>query len=138
MLAMEPEGGPSVKAFAGWAFDALDPAETRGEASEKVSCFFRRKRLAHVRVVECLHAGVIACVEQINNLSSDGGVAVGFLEVNDLRGRLRGRCGGFASFVLGQVEHQKEPNANKSDFAPKSELPKGDFEFGRFNARGSG
>jgi hypothetical protein len=32
-----------------------------------------------------LHGGVIACVEQINDLSSDAGVAIGFFDANALR-----------------------------------------------------
>ena len=46
--------------------------------------------------------------------------------VNDSAGRLFGLP---VLIANGQAEHQKEPNSNKSDFAPKGELPKGDLEF---------
>src|SRR6266850_31323 len=133
-LAMQPERGPPLVALADWTVAVFDVAEPRGEPNVKIGRFLRRKRLAHLRVVKFLHGGVIACVEQINHLSSDDRVAVGFFGVNTRRERLRDLRSGLPVWIVnGQTEHQKEPNSNKSDFAPKGELPKGDFEFSRFN-----
>src|SRR5437016_7302152 len=88
-LAMQPERDPPAGALAEWAVELFDLAEPGGEPSVKTGRFLRRKRFAHLRVVKLLHGGVIAGVEQINNLPSDDGVAIGFFEANARRERLR-------------------------------------------------
>src|SRR5882762_415209 len=84
-LAMQPERGPPAVALANWAVELFDLAEPRGEPGVKLGRFLRGKRFAHLRVVKLLHGGVIAGVEQINNLPSDDGVAIGFSEANARR-----------------------------------------------------
>src|SRR6266704_1407951 len=131
-LAMQPERDPAAVA-AGWNVELFDLAGPRGEPSVKIGRFLRRKRFAHLRVVKLLHGGVIARIEQINNLSSDDGVAVRFFGANARRERLRDLR--FA-IPFSQTEHQKEPDSNKSDLAEKGDLPKGDLEFNGFNLFG--
>jgi hypothetical protein len=134
ILVMQPERSPPGVAVGGWAVELFDFAAIRGEPSVKIRCFLRWKRLAHVRVVELLQAGVITCVEQINDLSSDDGVAIGFLDAYALRDRGRGQLVRLPPFVVyGQAEHPKKPKPNNPGYAEDGDLPKGDLEFGRLN-----
>jgi hypothetical protein len=75
-----------------------------------------------------LHGGVIACVEQINNLPSGDGVAISFFGANGLRERLHGLLFGLPDLIVDrQADHQKEPYSDNSGYAVNGELPKGDL-----------
>ena len=136
-LAMQSERDPSAVVRADWAVEFFDVADLRDQPSVKIGRFLRRKRLAHLRVVQLLHGGVIARVEQINDRSSDDGVAIGLFGANALRRTSPGPV--FWSSCLDfpwSGRASKEPHSNKADFAPKGELPKGDLEFSRLNLVG--
>src|SRR5688572_27886068 len=89
-LAMQPESGPIAVAVGGRAVERFDVAVTCGKIGEKLGRFRWRQGCAHLRVEPPLYRGEIACVEQINNVSSDDGVATGFYDANALRQRFRG------------------------------------------------
>src|SRR4051812_27053181 len=72
---MQPERNPPGVRFAPRPFNLFDVAEICSEPSVKSGGFFERKRLAHLRVVELLHGGIIPRVEQITHFSSHDGVA---------------------------------------------------------------
>src|SRR5882724_8899797 len=123
-LTMQPERGPSAVAVDGRAVELFDVSESRGEVRKKFGRFRWWQRLAHLRGEQLLHGGVIACVEQINNLVSDDGVAIGFLGGNGLRDRLRGLLFGLPVLIVhSEAEHQKEPNPNNSGYAENGDLP---------------
>src|SRR4051794_20298800 len=102
---MEPEQDPPAGA-ADWTVELFDLAELRFKVSEKLGGFVWRKRLGHLTVEQLLHRGVIACVEQIDNLSSNHRVDGGFFGGNALRERLRSLVLGLPVIVIQrEAEH---------------------------------
>src|SRR3984957_19036880 len=136
--AMQLEHDPLV-GLADRTVELFDFAKMRSEVGEKFGCFLWWKRLGHLRIVEFLHGGTIASIEQIDNVSSNDGVAIGFFGANRLQGQLQEIIPGTpAVLAQSQPEHQKEPDPDERDFAVKSQLPEGDLEFRRLDVFGGG